>query len=409
MCLRAHPHYPRTMELIDGKYKQEELLGTGAFSEVWKVTYVQTGVTLALKIYKPGTSMDNDGVKMLTHEYALMVNLNHRNLLKPQFFDVFDGRPYLVLPYCEKGNINKMVGKLTEEEAWKLLRDTASALDYLHTRNPPIIHQDIKPANILVADDGTYMLTDFGVSTSLKATLSRLSIDEQELMSAGTLAYMDPMKFSRKNLPIMANDIWSLGATVFEMLTGELPFGNSGGLLQKKGADVPDIPEKFSSHLNDVLRSCMDEDPANRPWASKLYDIADEAVRHPETLTAKPTQESKPISEQIPVPEPVTSPVPEPASKSGSKSEPKSGSKSKSKSGSKKKPEPQPEPKSEVEDMGQTQMLVNPTPIGTEEPDPAGASSLKNTSTQSKSFSFLWTLLIILFGVAVGVLSALFL
>ena len=280
------------MELFDGKYRQEELLGTGAFSEVWKVTYVQTGVTLALKIYKSGTSMDNDGVKMLTHEYALMVNLNHRNLLKPQFFDVCDGRPYLILPYCEKGNINKMIGSMTEEEAWKLLRDASSALDFLHTRTPPIIHQDIKPANILVADDGTYMLTDFGVSTSLKATLSRLSIDEQSLMSAGTLAYMDPQKFSRKNLPIMANDVWSLGATVFEMLTGELPFGNSGGLLQKKGADVPDLPEHFSSLLNDTLRSCMDEDPAKRPWASKLNHIAIDAINHPEKLKI-PTPESQ--------------------------------------------------------------------------------------------------------------------
>jgi serine/threonine protein kinase len=306
------------MELIDGKYKQEELLGTGAFSEVWKVTYVQTGVTLAMKIYKPNASMDNDGVKMLTHEYALMVNLNHRNLLKPQFFDVYDGRPYLILPFCEKGNINNMIGKLTEDEAWKLLRDTASALDYLHTRKPPIIHQDIKPANILVADDGTYMLTDFGVSTSLKATLSRLSIDEQSLMSAGTLAYMDPMKFSRKNLPIMANDIWSLGATVFEMLTGELPFGNSGGLLQKKGAEVPDIPDTFSAHLNDVLRSCMDEDPAKRPWASKLHEIAREAILHPEVRNKKTVEEVqvidlKPASDNIqPGTEPISRPTPDP-------------------------------------------------------------------------------------------------
>lgn len=299
------------MELFDGKYQQEELLGTGAFSEVWKVKYVQTGVTLALKIYKPGTSMDNDGVKMLTHEYALMVNLNHRNLLKPQFFDVCDGRPYLILPYCEKGNINKMIGEMTEEEAWKLLRDTSSALDYLHTRTPPIIHQDIKPANILVASDGTYMLTDFGVSTSLKATLSRLSIDEQSLMSAGTLAYMDPQKFSRKNLPIMANDIWSLGATVFEMLTGELPFGNSGGLLQKKGADVPDLPEKFSVQLNDTLRSCMDEDPAKRPWASKLYEIATDYIKHPDKLVPMEGDNSQQQAQGIVSP-PVSNPVPVP-------------------------------------------------------------------------------------------------
>jgi len=364
------------MELIDGKYKQEELLGTGAFSEVWKVSYVQTGVTLAMKIYKPNASMDNDGVKMLTHEYALMVNLNHRNLLKPQFFDVYDGRPYLILPFCEKGNINNMIGKLTEEEAWKLLRDTASALDYLHTRKPPIIHQDIKPANILVADDGTYMLTDFGVSTSLKATLSRLSIDEQSLMSAGTLAYMDPMKFSRKNLPIMANDIWSLGATVFEMLTGELPFGNSGGLLQKKGADVPDIPDNFSTHLNDTLRSCMDEDPAKRPWASKLYEIAQEAIRNPESTKKKTTEEIK-----VKIVEPVSDNIqPDPKSKSRAVPDPY---------------------------MEKTQLIDKPS-LETDEDPYTTSLSTTASSDSSKSSILPWILAVIISGTLVGVLLAYF-
>ena len=328
--------------------------------------------------------MDNDGVKMLTHEYALMVNLSHRNLLKPQFFDVCDGRPYLILPYCEKGNINKMVGKLTEEEAWKLLRDAASALDYLHTRKPPIIHQDIKPANILVADDGTYMLTDFGVSTSLKATLSRLSIDEQSLMSAGTLAYMDPMKFSRKNLPIMANDIWSLGATVFEMLTGELPFGNSGGLLQKKGAEVPDIPETFSAHLNDVLRSCMDEDPAKRPWASKLYEIAQEAVRHPESLKKEPAKEIK-VSEKEPTP-PVAPTKKD--KKPKSKQEP---------------PRPVPEP-----DMNATQLLEPQTSQKDDTIEADTNPGTTNPQTPSNSSFLPWILAGIIGGALVGILLAYF-
>ena len=248
-------------ELFDGKYRKEKRLGGGGFSDVWKVTYVKTGVTLALKIYKPGANVDSDGVDMLKHEYALMVNISHRNLLKPQFFDICDGQPYLVLPYCERGSIYNMKKKMSEEETWKLLRDMSSALEYLHTRTPAIIHQDIKPDNILIASDGSYMLTDFGVSTSLKvkATQSRLSFDDHLLGSAGTIAYMPPNKFSRKNLPIFANDIWSLGATVFEMLTGELPFGQTGGLIQKKGAEVPDLPEDFSNLLNDTIRSCMDE------------------------------------------------------------------------------------------------------------------------------------------------------
>lgn len=287
-------------ELFDGKYIKEKRLGGGGFSDVWKVTDKDTGVTLALKIYKAGANVDNDGVDMMKHEYALMVNISHVNLLTPKFFAVCDDEPYLVMAYCKQGSIDKLRKKMSEEEAWKLLRDISSALEYLHTRTPSIIHQDIKPDNILIWDDGTYMLTDFGVSTRLKvATQSRLKFDENIYGSAGTIAYMPPNKFSRKNLPIFANDIWSLGATVFEMLTGELPFGHSGGLIQKKGADVPDLPDQFSHLLNDTIRSCMDEDPAKRPFASKLNAIASEALKHPEKLvpmsqSSEPEQKSEP-------------------------------------------------------------------------------------------------------------------
>lgn len=287
-------------ELFDGKYIKEKRLGGGGFSDVWKVTDKDTGVTLALKIYKAGANVDNDGVDMMKHEYALMVNISHVNLLTPKFFAVCDDEPYLVMAYCKQGSIDKLRKKMSEEEAWKLLRDISSALEYLHTRTPSIIHQDIKPDNILIWDDGTYMLTDFGVSTRLKvATQSRLKFDENIYGSAGTIAYMPPNKFSRKNLPIFANDIWSLGATVFEMLTGELPFGHSGGLIQKKGADVPDLPDQFSHLLNETIRSCMDEDPAKRPFASRLNAIASEALKHPEKLvpmsqSSEPEQKSEP-------------------------------------------------------------------------------------------------------------------
>ena len=86
------------MNIFDGRYEQEKLLGQGAFSEVWKVKDTQTGVSLALKIYNPTTSVDEDGNEMLTHEFALMVNANHKNLLRPLFFATCDKRPYLILP-----------------------------------------------------------------------------------------------------------------------------------------------------------------------------------------------------------------------------------------------------------------------------------------------------------------------
>ncbi|MBR2204893.1 MAG: protein kinase [Prevotella sp.] len=301
------------MAIFDQRYEQEELLGRGAFSEVWKVKDIQTGVTLALKIYNPTTGIDEDGKDMLTHEFALMVNAYHKNLLRPLFFAVSGDRPYLILPFCEQGNIGKMVGKMDEEEAWKLMRDCASALAYLHGMNPPVLHQDIKPANILLNDNGDYMLTDFGVSTQVKQSLSRVSHQDMALLSAGTISYMAPERFSRNNLPVMANDIYSLGSTVYELTTGTLPFGVDGGLLQRKGAEIPELPGDFSPLLKKTLDSCLQEEPWQRPTAEQLEEIATRAIRHPELRNAVPNTEPAAKATTMQLPEEYLQPASSPA------------------------------------------------------------------------------------------------
>lgn len=270
-------------ELFDGRYRQEKLLGRGAFSEVWKAFDKMTNTYVALKIYESAANPDEDGEEMLTHEFALMINCSHANLVCPKYYGKCDNKSYLILPFSEKGNINSMIGKMSEEEAWILLRDAASALTYLHAKHPPIIHQDIKPANILIGENGEYQLTDFGISTQVKATMSRVSIHDVERYTAGSLPYMAPEKFAGKK-PTPAIDVWALGATVYEMLTGDLPFGNDGGLLQKKGAEVPELPEEkfFSSLISEALDSCMHESPMKRLSSKRVEEIAAFAIAHPE-------------------------------------------------------------------------------------------------------------------------------
>ena len=166
-----------------------------------------------------------------------------------------DRKPYLVLPYCKNGSIMKYIGRFTEIQAWHLLRDVASGLAFLHAMQPNIIHQDIKPDNIMIGNDGeTFMITDFGVSTHVRSTL-RKSIGA--FSSAGTIAYMAPERFSKNNTPIPANDIYSLGATVYEMLTGDVPFGDQGGLFQKSGAEIPELSGYYSDDLKKVLNMCL--------------------------------------------------------------------------------------------------------------------------------------------------------
>lgn len=264
-------------KLFHDRYFLERLLGRGNFSEVWLAKDTKTEIPVALKIYAPATGLDDQGLNVFAREFSLVVNANHKNLLKPLYYDSCDRKPYLVLPFCTNGSIMKNVGKFTEKEAWVLLRDVASGLAWLHSMNPPVIHQDIKPDNIMVGENGEYMITDFGVSTHLRSTL-RKSLSSA-FSSAGTIAYMAPERFGTDNTPIMANDVYSLGATVYEMLTGDTPFGDNGGLVQKKGADVPELKGDYSVQLKKTLSKCLKLNPWERPTAEQLAQYADAAIK----------------------------------------------------------------------------------------------------------------------------------
>lgn len=263
--------------LFHDRYFLERLLGRGNFSEVWLAKDTKTDIEVALKIYAPATGLDDAGLNVFAREFSLVVNANHKNLLKPLYYDSFDRKPYLVLPFCREGSVMKSVGKFTEADAWRFIRDVASGLAFLHRMNPPVIHQDIKPDNVMIGENGDFMITDFGVSTHVKSTL-RKSLSSA-FSSAGTIAYMAPERFGKDNTPIMANDVYSLGATVFEMLTGDTPFGDDGGLVQKKGAEVPELQGNYSDQLKKVVAKCLKTNPWERPTAEQLEAYAEAGMK----------------------------------------------------------------------------------------------------------------------------------
>ena len=257
-------------EIFHKRFKLKKLIGRGAFAEVWLAVDNYSNIEVALKIFVPKQDIGDYGARLLASEFAVVANLSHNNLLRPIYYDNCDGKPYLVLPYCEKGNCVKLIGKISEEEAWKLLRDVASGLAYLHSHKPaPIIHQDVKPDNILIGPDGQYMLSDFGVSDQTLLSAKKED-DAQSAMETGISSYKGPEYFSKDKLSLKASDIYSLGATLFELLTGDVPFGELGGLMQVHGYDVPNIPSHFSERLNYVVKSCLDKDTWQRPTAETL-------------------------------------------------------------------------------------------------------------------------------------------
>ena len=258
--------------LFANRYKLIRMLGQGGFSEVWLATDSITNLDIAVKIYAPGRGMDSDGMKEFSAELAKVYYLNHQNLLKPQHVDAWEGMPYLIMAYCSQGSLTKKVGKMSEDEIWQMISDVAAGLDYLHRND--IIHQDIKPDNILIDDNGTYVITDFGISMRARSTLQKSMSKVSQSFSSGTMSYMGPERFSKQPAPIKASDIWSFGSMVFELLMGNVPFGTIGGGLQKGGAEIPEITADVSQELKDLIDQMLAVETWDRPTAEQLHHIA---------------------------------------------------------------------------------------------------------------------------------------
>ena len=177
------------MELTSGllfadRYKLVKQLGRGGFAEVWLAEDNLTGVQVAVKVYAPGTGLDEGGIKIFTQEFTVVFDMNHTNLLRPTHYDCYERMPYLIMPLIKNGSAFKYLTEgvnIPEEEAWKMLHDVAAGLAYLHEKNPPLIHQDIKPDNIMIGDEGQYLMAIMAacfrrtvlISPLLKKTIRR--------------------------------------------------------------------------------------------------------------------------------------------------------------------------------------------------------------------------------------------
>lgn len=292
--------------LLDNRYQLERFIGSGTFGEVWVAIDKATDIEVAIKVY---VSMDEKGLEEFKKEFQISFELNHTNLLHANYLGVNseDKRPYLVMPFCPEGSVSRFSGEMSEADLWRFIRDVASGLAYLHSKQPPIIHQDIKPDNILIVKNGDFVITDFGISKQLRATLRKSATS---LNSAGAISYMGPERFSKQYQAVKASDIWSLGVSIFELATNELPFCGMGGSLLKQGADMPELPEEFSETLNMVCQSCMAKEPWNRPTAQQLADFAAKHMdgENPKPAWIKEDKASvkenvaeKPVEERIPV------------------------------------------------------------------------------------------------------------
>lgn len=258
---------------VKDRYTLKEFKGSGSFGEVWLAHDEVLDCDVAIKIY---ISLDPRGVEEFKSEYITTQGISHPNLLTTTYFDVWEQRPFLVMKYCAKGSSSALAGKMDEYALWQFIHDVAAGLKYLHNMPEPIIHQDIKPDNILVDDSDRYLITDFGISKKIRSTMRKQS---KRAVGAGATAYMGPERFESDPTPVKASDIWSLGASIYELATGELPFSGLGGGMQRNGAEMPVLDNKWSKDMTMVMQSCLAKETWDRPTAQQLEEFSDAIIK----------------------------------------------------------------------------------------------------------------------------------
>ncbi|WP_330254770.1 serine/threonine protein kinase [Nocardia sp. NBC_00565] len=252
--------------LIAGRYRLTDPIGTGAMGVVWRATDVRLRRTVAVKqlILGPGLSRSQalEAKLRAMREGRIAARLHHPNAIT--VFDVAeeDGQPWLVMEYMDAPSLAaKLSGKrtLAPTEVARIGAQAAGALAAAHDAG--IMHRDVKPANLLVADDGTVKITDFGISRAV----GDVTVTATGFL-AGTPAYLAP-EVARGENPEPASDVFALGSTLYAAVEGTPPFGEGDNALAvlhaAARAQVP--PPRHAGELGPVLMRLLAASIDGRP------------------------------------------------------------------------------------------------------------------------------------------------
>jgi eukaryotic-like serine/threonine-protein kinase len=253
-------------ELIAERYELEELVGTGGMSSVYRAHDRLLERAVALKVLHEQYTGDGDYVERFRREARSVAQLSHPNIVTVIDRGVQDGRQFIVFEYVAGENLKSLVereGPLPEREAIELALQIARALGFAHEHG--LVHRDVKPQNVLLNGDGAAKVTDFGIARLLDVH-SGLT---QTGTVMGTSDYIAPEQ--ARGRPVDAqSDVYSLGAVLYELLTGEVPFPGDNFVavaMRHINEPPPSVRERrpeLSPRLDAAIRRAMAKDPRDR-------------------------------------------------------------------------------------------------------------------------------------------------
>jgi len=279
---------PKVSNAILGEYELLEPLGHGGMGEVWKARHRRLDKLVALKLITTGRRGDAQARSRFLREMKAVGRLEHPNLIEAHDAGEQDGDVYLVMKLLEGKDLARLVrecGPLPVSQACRLLRQAALGLQYLHEHG--LVHRDIKPSNLMRLPDGTLKILDFGLAHfSTAAATEGMSRSGQVV---GTPDYMAPEQIEATTAVDSRADLYSLGATLFFLLTGRPPFAHHTELWPKLDAhrqepppDVRQLRGDVPPALAELVARLLAKRPEDRPQtpaeaAAALASFSEEA------------------------------------------------------------------------------------------------------------------------------------
>lgn len=269
-------------ELLNGRYRMGELLGTGTSAKVYRAVDTETGSEVAIKLFEPAASDDEEAKRQFDHEVKIFALLDtHPNIVSYYGGSTREDCRYIVMELATGSTLahllNSRGGKLPVEEALSYFSQVLKALSHVHGKG--VIHRDIKPQNVRILDNGLVKLVDFGI-----ATLPGL--EEQAATEAkGTVNYISPEQAMGRKTDARS-DLYSAGVMLYEMLTGELPFTSDKARAEDRTDEIirkhlKEAPVRPTSHnpniptaVEQIVRRALNKNPANR------FQSAEEMLRY---------------------------------------------------------------------------------------------------------------------------------
>jgi Tol biopolymer transport system component len=247
-----------------GPYEVLRLLGVGGMGEVYQARHTQHGRLVALKVLPPVLARRRDMMGRFWRDVEVIQRLHHRNIVRVYDYGQADGLSYMALEYVDGGSLaERLQGGRPLDPAWAIrtAEQVASALDCAHRQG--IVHRDVKPSNILLAQDGRVVLTDFGIARGKGLVRVTATGD-----AVGTPAYMAPEQI-RGLEPDARADVYALGVVVYEMLTGRVPFGGDTAAVMYAHISQPPPPLRrwnpaLPARLERVVKRALAKHPHQR-------------------------------------------------------------------------------------------------------------------------------------------------